>query len=150
MIINEEYFALEDQTFRLVEAICSGEAMSSYKEAKRLLAQSKEADAKIRAFNEAKEVYERIEAYADFAPGYQEIRQRVYRAKRIMDLDESVHRFRVAERELQVLLDKVSERLAHAVSSDILVSAGDPFFQSGDSNMPAACQIHISGRGEDI
>nr|WP_321293512.1 YlbF family regulator [uncultured Trichococcus sp.] len=149
MIINEEYFALEDQTFRLVEAICSGEAMSAYKQAKRLLAQNEEANAKIRAFNEAKEAYERVEAYADFAPGYQEIRQRVYQAKRLMDLDESVYRFRAAERELQLLLDKVSERLAHAISPNILVSAGDPFFQSGDSAMPAACQIHISSRGED-
>lgn len=147
MIINEAYFALEDQTFRLVEAICSGETMSSYKEAKRLLAKNEEANAKIRAFNEAKEAYERVEAYPDFAPDYAEIKQRVYQAKRIMDLDESVYRFRTAERELQLLLDKVSERLAHAVSPNILVSAGDPFFQSGESNMPAACQIHISSRG---
>ncbi|MPN49486.1 hypothetical protein SDC9_197107 [bioreactor metagenome] len=87
MIINEEYFALEDQTFRLVEAICSGDTMSSYKEAKRLLSQNKEADAKIRAFNEAKEAYERVEAYPDFAPDYAEIKQRVYQTKRIKDLD---------------------------------------------------------------
>lgn len=147
MIINEEYFALEDQAFRLVETIRNGETMASYKEARRLLSQNKEANAKIKAFNEAKEAYERVEAYPDFAPDYAEIKQRVYQAKRIMDLDESVYRFRTAERELQLLLDKVSERLAHAVSPDILVSAGDPFFQSGDSNMPAACQIHISSRG---
>jgi len=147
MIINEAYFALEDQTFRLVEAICSGEAMSSYKEAKRHLAKNEEAGAKIRAFNEAKEAFERVEAYPEFAPDYPELKQRVYQAKRLMDLDESVYRFRAAERELQVLLDKVSERLAHAISANILVSAGDPFFQSGDSTMPAACQIHISSRG---
>ena len=109
MIINEAYFALEDQTFRLVEAICGGETMSSYKEAKRLLANNEEANAKIRAFHDAKEAYERVEAYPDFAPDYAEIKQRVYQAKRIMDLDESVYRFRTAERELQVLLDKVSE-----------------------------------------
>lgn len=147
MIINEEYFALEDQTFRLVAAICNGEAMTSYKEAKFLLAQNEEANAKVRAFNEAKEAYERVEAYADFAPDYLELKQRVYQAKRVMDLDESVYRFRAAERELQVLLDKISERVAHAISPNILVSAGDPFFQSGDSTMPAACQIHISSRG---
>ena len=147
MIINEEYFALEDQALQLVETICSGETMASYKEARRLLSQNKAPNAKIKAFNEAKEAYERVEAYPDFAPDYAEIKQRVYQAKRIMDLDESVYRFRTAERELQLLLDKVSERLAHAVSPDILVSAGDPFFQSGDSNMPAACQIHISSRG---
>lgn len=147
MIINEEYFALEDQVLQLVETICSGETTASYKEARRLLSQNKAANAKIKAFNEAKEAYERVEAYPDFAPDYAEIKQRVYQAKRIMDLDESVYRFRTAERELQLLLDKVSERLAHAVSPDILVSAGDPFFQSGDSNMPAACQIHISSRG---
>jgi len=147
MIINEEYFALEDQTLRLVEAICNGQEMTAYKEAKRHLAQDDVAKAKIKVFNEAKEAYERVEAYPDFAPDYQELRQRVYQAKRLMDLDESVYRFRAAERELQLLLDGISERLAHAVSPDILVSAGDPFFQSGDSTLPAACQIHISSRG---
>ena len=99
----------------------------------------------------AKEAYERVEAYPDFAPDYAEIKQRVYQAKRIMDLDESVYRFRAAERELQVLLDKVSERLAHAISPNILVFCGGAhFFKQGIQPCPQLVRYIFPVGGKHI
>jgi len=129
MIINEEYFALEDQALQLVETICSGETMASYKEARRLLSQNKAANAKIKAFNEAKEAYERVEAYPNFAPDYAEIK-----AARLPKPNESWTwmnqsiAFGQRNANCNCFWIKFPERLAHAVSPNILVSAGDPFF----------------------
>lgn len=146
MIINEEYFALENQAYRVANAICTSRIMHTYLDAKKNLDENAIAQEKIKHFKETKEKYAEIEAYAAYAPDYQELKQAAYRTKRVMDLDETVYQFRKAERDLQLLLDTVSEKISRAISPNILVSAGDPFFQAGDSTLPAACQTHILSR----
>ena len=146
MIINEEYFALENQAYRLANAICASKVMQTYLDAKKNLNEDATAQDKIREFKEAKAAYAGVEAYEAYAPDFQELKQAAYRAKRAMDLDETVYQFRKAERDLQLLLDSVSDKIAHAISPNILVSAGDPFFQTGEAALPAACQTHILSR----
>jgi cell fate (sporulation/competence/biofilm development) regulator YlbF (YheA/YmcA/DUF963 family) len=55
-----------------------------------------------------------------------EIRQ----AKRELDLTPSVSVFKKAERELESLLNEISEVLARAVSDSIKVPTGNPFFDN--------------------
>lgn len=145
MIINEEWFELETQCERLIEKIKTSTGMKEYKSAKEVLAASVAAQEKISQFQEAKEKLEAIEEYNEYAPDYHLLRQEVYRTKRIVDLDEAVHQYRVAERSLQRQLDFIAKKIASSISENILVSAGVPFSLS-EKGLPTACEVHLGGR----
>lgn len=145
MIINEELLALEDQCERLIEKILASQAMRDYWRARRRLEQSAAVQQKMQLFQEAKEKYEQVEAYGSYAPDYAVLRQEAFRLKRDLDMDETVYSFRSAERALQVQLDLIASALASAVSSNILVSAGDPFSLSR-IGLPQACETHLRER----
>lgn len=148
MIINEELFALEKKCEEVVTQIEASQAMKEFKAAKKVLEASKEAKEKIALFQEAKEKFSQIEAYGTYAPDYEGTRRELYQAKRVMDMDEAVYQYRMAERNLQVQLDLIAKRIASAVSKNILVSAGDAFSLSV-IGLPTACEIHL-GKRKDI
>ena len=65
----------------------------------------------------------------------------------MMDMDEAVYTYRIAERNLQVQLDLIAKKIASSVSENILVSAGDAFSLS-IIGLPTACEIHLGKREE--
>ncbi|MGP6138784.1 MULTISPECIES: YlbF family regulator [unclassified Jeotgalibaca] len=148
MIINEELFAIESQCERMLALIRNSVAMHTFKLAKEALEDSEEAQEKIRHFNHIKTEFEKIEAYGSYAPGFKELRTKLFASKREMDLDDVIYNYRIAERDLQVQLDLIAKKLATAVSENILVSAGDAFSLSM-IGLPAACEIHL-GKRKDI
>ncbi|UJF14971.1 YlbF family regulator [Jeotgalibaca sp. MA1X17-3] len=145
MIINEELFEIEKQCTQLIEKIKTSKAMKEYERSKESLAISSSAQKKINIFKKAKEKFESIEEYGEYAPDYCEFRQEVYKAKRIVDIDEDVYQYRVAERVLQSQLDLIAKKIASSISENILVSAGDPFSLSV-IGLPSACEIHLEKR----
>lgn len=148
MIINEELFALESQCDKLMMSVKQSKAMHNFQIAKAVLDASEEANRKITLFNEAKNKFEQIEQYGSYAPGFQELKKTVFQLKRDMDLDDVIYNYRIAERDLQVQLDLVANKIASAVSENILVSAGDAFSLSM-IGLPSACEIHL-GKRKDI
>lgn len=148
MIINEAFFAIENQSEVLIDQIMKSKAMRDFKVAQEKLDKSEEAQQKILAFNEIKDKFEKIEEYGSYAPGFQELRRELFEKKRTMDLDDTIYNYRIAERELQIQLDLIAKKLATAVSQNILVSAGDAFSLSM-IGLPAACEIHL-GKRKDI
>ncbi len=58
-----------------------------------------------------------------------------------MDLDPRVADFKVAENELQSLLDEISKIIGHSVSENIKVPTGNPFFErhSGGCGSGGSC-----------
>lgn len=148
LIINEELFEIEKQCEQLIEKIMTSKAMKEYECSKETLAVSSSAQKKISIFKKAKEKFESIEEYGESAPEYHEFKQEVYKAKRVLDLDEHVYQYRVAERVLQSQLDLIAKKLASSISENILVSAGDPFSLSV-IGLPSACEIHL-GKRKDI
>lgn len=147
MIINEELFALQEQCDVIIEHIRNSETMQRFEEAKLFLSESLDSQEKIKSFNEAKDKFSQIEAYGEYAPDYAEIRQQVFQTKRMMDMDEAVYTYRIAERNLQVQLDLIAKKIASSVSENILVSAGDAFSLS-IIGLPTACEIHLGKREE--
>lgn len=99
------------------------------------------AQEKIAVFRRSKEKFEQVEAYGKYAPDYKEKRRAVRQAKRCVDLDETVAQFRLKERELQDLLDHITYEIAQAVSTDIKVDAGNPFFEFGDKGCGGQCHV---------
>ncbi|GIN19057.1 MAG TPA: regulator [Bacillus bacterium] len=88
---------------------------------------------KIAAFVKMKELYEDVQRFGRYHPEYKEIMRKTRELKREMDLDENVANFRKAENDLQSLLDQISVIIGHAVSANIKVDTGNPFFDKGSS-----------------
>ncbi|VEF48520.1 regulatory protein [Bacillus freudenreichii] len=88
---------------------------------------------KIEAFVKMKELYEDVQRFGRYHPEYKEITRKTRELKREMDLDDNVANFRKAENDLQSLLDQVSVIVGQAVSANIKVAAGNPFFDTGSS-----------------
>lgn len=148
MIINEELFAIESQCDEVIKHIHHSKAMANFQIAKSALDASEEAQIKITRFNDIKRKFEKIEQYGSHAPGFQELKKAVFQLKREMDLDDVIYAYRIAERELQIQLDLIANKLAAAISENILVSAGDAFSLSL-IGLPTACEIHL-GKRKDI
>ena len=47
--------------------------------------------------------------------------------------------FRLAETDLQQLLDEVGQRIAQTISAEIKVDAGNPFFETGNHSCKGNC-----------
>lgn len=147
MIINQELFDIEDQCEAVLEKIRTSNSRVALQKATQHLAQSITAQKKISVFNEAKIAFEQVAEYGTYAPDYQQLRKKLFETKRFMDLDKDIYRYRLAERDFQVQLDLVANKIATTVSENILVTAGDAFSLS-TTGLPEACEIHLEKRKE--
>lgn len=94
------------------------------------LKSNKETQNKIKAFVKMKELYEEVQRFGRYHPDYKKVMKEIRELKRNMDLDENVAEFKKAENDLQALLDEVSVIIGGAVSPQIKVPTGNPFFDS--------------------
>ena len=129
--MTEKLFEIEDQTEQLIQAILASESFESYKKNRQLMYTSKEVQEKQKAFLDAKDSFERIEAYGNHAPDFRTKQRAVRQAKRALDVSEEVAEFRFSETEIQTILDLVGMSVAKTISEDIKVDAGNPFFEKG-------------------
>ena len=119
MIATLEYVEILDEAEALCQMILQSEEMKKYEEAKYSLDVDKEAQMRIQAFNDIKEHYEDVQRFGRYHPDYNQIMRDVRKVKREMDMDEKVAQFKVAERQLQGLLDEICGILARNVSEQI-------------------------------
>ncbi|MDY0396280.1 YlbF family regulator [Virgibacillus halophilus] len=75
----------------------------------------------MKAFNHIKEEYEEVQRFGRYHPDYNEIMKAVRTNKREMDMNDKVAAYKVAERNVQNLLDEVSEYIALSISDQIKV-----------------------------
>ena len=129
MIVTEKFFELEDQTEKLIEAVLASDSLKSYKLNRKTMYESTDVRAKQKKFFEAKESFERIEAYGTHAPDFRTKQRAVRQAKRALDLCDEVAEYRFSETTLQTILDSIGIEIAQTISSGIKVEAGNPFFE---------------------
>ncbi|MEO1770711.1 MULTISPECIES: YlbF family regulator [Enterococcus] len=139
MIIDEALFSLEDQTHRLIDCVKTSQVFKNYLAKKQQMDSCPEVKRLKQEFLREKERFERVADYGDFAPDYLEKQKSARRAKRALDFNENVAQFRVAETDLQTLLDEISQTLAQTVSPEIKVDAGNPFFETGNHHCKGNC-----------
>lgn len=121
MIVTLEHVEILDQTDYLIEMIEASDVMQIYKRSLHALEADEEAQALIKAFTNIKDHYDDVQRFGRYHPEYNEIMVKVRSAKRKMDMNDKVAEFKIAERNLQRLLDDISEIVARSVSEDILV-----------------------------
>ncbi|AXI08978.1 regulator [Oceanobacillus zhaokaii] len=119
MIATLEYVEILDQSEQLGKMIMESEVMDDYKNRQVALYEDTEAQELIRAFTDMKQHYDDIQRFGRYHPDYNEIMKKVRSTKREMDMNEKVAMFKVAERNLQNLLDEISSYVALSVSEQI-------------------------------
>ena len=119
MIATLEYVDILDHSEQLGKMVMNSDAMESYKNAQHVLNQDKEAQQLIKAFIDIKDHYEDIQRFGRYHPDYNEIMKKVRSIKREMDMNDKVAAFKIAERNLQKMLDEISQYIALSVSEQI-------------------------------
>lgn len=119
MIGTMEYVTILDDSEQLGQMVLQSDVMKDYQKKKATLDQDEVAQQLIKAFTNIKEHYDDIQRFGRYHPDYQEIMKKVRSTKRALDMHDSVAEFKIAERNLQTLLDDISEHIAFSVSDQI-------------------------------
>ncbi|RLL45217.1 YlbF family regulator [Oceanobacillus piezotolerans] len=132
MIGTLEYVEILDHSEKLGKMVLESDVMEAYTQSKIALNQDEEAKKLIKAFNDMKSHYEDIQRFGRYHPDYNEIMKKVRYTKREMDMHEKVASFKIAERNLQKLLDEISQYVALSVSEQVKAPKdGAAFTDSG-------------------
>ncbi|MDP4085701.1 MAG: YlbF family regulator [Bacillota bacterium] len=129
MLATIEGIELLERSEILAKMILDSDIAAQYRVCLYNLRESEESQKKIRDFVKLKDLYEDVQRFGKYHPDYKKIMFEVRKAKREMDLDPFVAEFKLAENDLQGLLDEVSVLIGGAVSENIKVPTGDPFFE---------------------
>lgn len=121
MLATMEIVDLLDRSEGIGRMVMNSDTMYNYKRAKWELEEDKEAQRLIKQFTDMKEHYDDVQRFGRYHPDYSTIMKKVRSVKREMDMHEKVALFKKAERELQKLLDEISEKVAFSVSEQIKV-----------------------------
>jgi len=119
MIATIELVDILDRSEQLGKMILASEDVEAYNRSRTALNKDSEAQQLIRDFQDIKSHYEDVQRFGRYHPDYNEIMKNVRATKRKMDMHDKVAAFKVAERNLQKLLDDVSEMFASNVSEQI-------------------------------
>lgn len=128
MIASLELSHLLNEAYQLGDLIIDSEIMADYKQARQGLEADSSAQNIIRQFVKKKEEFEEVERFGRYHPDYNQVKKDMRELKRTLDLNEHVVRFKKAEKELEKLLNEISQVLAYSVSEGIKVPSGNPFW----------------------
>lgn len=121
MLATMEIVDLLDRSEEIGQLIMNSDVMEEFYESKSELDNNDEAQRLIHNFNSMKEQYEEVQRFGRYHPDYSKITKSIRSVKREMDMHESVARYKRAERNVQKLLDDISQNVAHSVSEQIKV-----------------------------
>ncbi|WP_404452485.1 YlbF family regulator [Virgibacillus necropolis] len=119
MIGTMEIVDILDGSEALGKMILQSEVMESYNSSQKALEEDKESQKLIKAFADIKDQYEDVQRFGRYHPDYSVIMKKVRSIKREMDMDDKVAAFKIAERNLQKLLDEISQNVAMSVGDMI-------------------------------
>lgn len=138
MFMTYEWVQITDSAEELSELILKSEQAELYHEAYRAVYNDKDLAAEIHAFARLKEQYEEVQRFGKYHPEYSRVMKQIRVDKRRLDLNEQVAALRLAENELQDLMDQVSFIIGRAVSEAVKIPSSNPFFSS-DSSCGGSC-----------
>lgn len=139
LLATMENMALLDLSYELASMILDSEEAQNYKHTRQVLLDDANSQKNIRQFIRIKEQYEEVQRFGRYHPDYKEVTRKTRAYKREVDMDQNVAAFRRAEMDLQSLLDEISLLLASAVSENIKVPTGNPFFETKSACSTGGC-----------
>ncbi|TWT07415.1 YlbF family regulator [Planococcus sp. CPCC 101016] len=138
MIMTYEWAEITDFADELSQMILQSEQADLYKEAYASVYNDKNLANEILAFARLKEQYEEVQRFGKYHPEYSRVMKQIRVDKRRLDLNEKVANLRLAENELQDLMDQVSFIIGRSVSEAVKIPSTNPFFSS-DSSCGGSC-----------
>ncbi|MEH7093206.1 YlbF family regulator [Neobacillus vireti] len=133
MLATLERIELLEYAEDLAKMVLTSDIAEQYQISLYKMQNNKETQRKINRFASLKELYEEVQRFGKYHPDYKRVMLQIREAKREMDLDPLVAEFKLAENDLQTLLDEISKSIGGAVSEHIKVPSGNPFFETGHS-----------------
>jgi cell fate (sporulation/competence/biofilm development) regulator YlbF (YheA/YmcA/DUF963 family) len=130
MFATLESVQIIDMAEDIAKMIINSDIADEYRQCLYMMKTNRETQNKINKFSKLKEQYEEVQRFGRYHPDYQTVMRNVRLAKREMDLDENVAKFKLAENALQQLLDEIGIIIGRSVSDSVKVATGSPFFDT--------------------
>lgn len=128
-MITEETLTVLDEIEALSDKILESRLYQEYREAEQALADNDEAHLLYQAFLKSKDKYDEIMRFGKYHPDYQSVMLDTRKRKRAYEMLPVVMDHKQKEVALQELIDQVIMKIAYAVSENVKIEAGNPFFQ---------------------
>lgn len=129
---NEETLAILDEVENVSDMIVQSDVYFEFKQAERVLNADDEAHLLYQAFLKSKIEYDEVMRFGRYHPNYQQVMMETRRRKRAYEMLPTVMDYKMKEVELQNLIDEVISKIAFAVSKNVKIEAGNPFFQTDE------------------
>ena len=139
MIMTNEWANIMDHSDELCKMILSSEQFYRYLDAHRAVYTNSNLVKEINDFTILKDRYEEVQRFGKYHPDYSSVMKNIRVTKRKLDMVEDVANLKVAENELQDLLDEVSLLIGKSVSEGVKVPVSNPFFASSGSSCGSGC-----------
>ena len=130
MLATLERIEILDESDQLANMILQSDIADEYHRALYKLKHDKVAQKMISKFMTLKDKYEEVQRFGKYHPDYRTVTLETRAFKRDLDQYETIAAFKRAEGNIQSLLDEISVQLGAAVSEQIKVPTGNPFFDS--------------------
>ncbi|WP_416151062.1 YlbF family regulator [Salipaludibacillus sp. HK11] len=115
------------------EIILSSDVFNNYIAIKKQVQRNAEAQKMLKHFDGLKEKYEEVQRFGKYHPDFKQITSEVREYKRKLDTYPLIAEYKESEKELENMLNEVSQIIAHAVSTQIKVPTGNAFFDQSSS-----------------
>ncbi|SER58886.1 YlbF family regulator [Psychrobacillus sp. OK032] len=139
MIMTNEWATIMDQSDLLCTMVLSSEQFYHYLDAHRAVYTNSNLVREINHFTKLKDQYEEVQRFGKYHPDYSKVMKDIRVTKRKLDMVDEVATLKVAENELQDLLDEVSLLIGKSVSEGVKVPVSNPFFASSGSSCGSGC-----------
>ena len=137
--MTNEWANIMDHSDELCKMILSSEQFYRYLDAHRAVYTNSNLVKEINDFTILKDRYEEVQRFGKYHPDYSSVMKNIRVTKRKLDMVEDVANLKVAENELQDLLDEVSLLIGKSVSEGVKVPVSNPFFASSGSSCGSGC-----------
>ena len=127
MMMTDEWLDIIEETDELTEMILTSDVLIDYRNAHRHVYGDPELVTQIRDFSELKERYEEVQRFGRYHPDYNRVMKSIRLDKRALDMNEKVAALRLAENDVQYLLDEISAGIAHSVSESVKLPSDNTF-----------------------
>ncbi|WP_251516129.1 MULTISPECIES: YlbF family regulator [Staphylococcus] len=132
-MITEETLTILDDIEALGDKIMSSRIFMEFKTAESNLESDEEAHLLYQAFLKSKGQYDEVMRFGKYHPDYRQIMLETRKRKRAYEMLPVVIEYKQKEVALQNLIDEVIVKIAYAVSDNVKIETGNPFFQKDES-----------------
>lgn len=133
MMMTDEWLRVIEESELLSRMIVSSVEAEAYRHAHHQVYSDPALVQQIEGFARLKDQYEEVQRFGRYHPDYSQVMREVRTKKRELDLNDKVASLKMAENDLQDLLDEVSLMIGKTVSEAVKVPVSNPFFETGSA-----------------